>query len=88
MFGWVRLLVVGFAVLSVIYVLLSIRARRAFIRRLEREYDAGGITEDRETYIARGLAEYRHSLRHRLLLGVYVVPLALLILVIYVVNFM
>ncbi len=88
MFGWVRLLLVGFAVLSVLYVILSVRARVRCRRKLEREFDAGGINGTREAYIEAGMHRYDHSLGKKLLLGVYLVPLAGLIALIYVMNFM
>jgi len=88
MFGWARLLLIGFAVLSLVYVILSVRMRRACRRSLGAEFDAGGIKGAREAYIEAGLRAYERSFRKKLLLGVYLVPLLALATLIYVMNFM
>ena len=41
----------------------------------------------REAYVRHGLKDYDGSLRRKLILGVYVVPMALVGLIIYLVNF-
>jgi Ca2+/Na+ antiporter len=83
-----RPLLIGFAVLTVIYVVLSLYSRSLRKQKLEREWDEEGRSGDRDAYVEAGLEDYRHSLRRRLLLLVYVVPLLLIAVILYVVNFM
>ena len=87
MFALLRLSVIGFVVLTVIYVSLSFYSRAVRRGKLEAEWDEEGMTGDREAFIDEGLREYDHSLRRKLILGVYIVPVTLVILLIYFVNF-
>ena len=43
---------------------------------------------DRETYVSEGMKDYESSLRRKLILGVYIVPLLIVATIIYVTNFM
>ncbi|MFL4469141.1 hypothetical protein ACERZ8_04385 [Tateyamaria armeniaca] len=83
----VRLLFIAFVVLSVIYLSLSLYSRSRARDRLEAEWDAGDFDIPRESYVRAGLVEYDGSLRRKLILGVYVVPMSLVCLIIYLVNF-
>jgi hypothetical protein len=85
--GLVRLIVVGFIVLTVIFVVLSVLSRRARRRELLLEWDAAAMEGDREAWLAENLRAYDHSLRRKLILGVYVVPLVVIGTIIYVVNY-
>ncbi|MCX7299704.1 MAG: hypothetical protein NTX73_04875 [Rhodobacterales bacterium] len=85
--GLVRLILGGFVVLTAIYVILSIMSRRARRRELILEWDAGAMEGDKEAWISANLQAYDHSLRRKLILGVYVVPLAVIGTIIYVVNY-
>ena len=87
MIGGIRLFGVAFVVLTVIYAYLSITQRWRCRRDLEAEYDAGGITGPREEHVAQGLLHYERSLRRRLLIGVYIVPLLVVVTIIYVMNY-
>lgn len=86
--GLIRLVVIGFIVLTVIYVVLSITSRRAERARLEENWELEGHGGDKEEFVKTGLAAYDGSLRRKLILGVYVVPLAVIGTIIYVVNYM
>ena len=55
--------------------------------RLEKEWEAGGIAGDRDDYIQRGLASHRHSLRRRLLWLVYIIPIAVVTALVWILNF-
>lgn len=88
MFGWIRLGVIGFIALSVVYVCLSWYSKSVRREKLEKEFDAGGIDGERDAFIEQGLKEYEGSLRRKLIYGVYVVPVVLLVVVIYMVNFL
>lgn len=84
----IRLFVIAFVVLTAIYIYLSLRQRWRCKNALEDEFDAGGIEGDRDEYVEQGLVEYKGSLRRKLILGVYVVPLLIVTSLIYVMNFM
>mmetsp|Transcript_28443 Transcript_28443/g.53217 ORF Transcript_28443/g.53217 Transcript_28443/m.53217 type:complete len:88 (+) Transcript_28443:1759-2022(+) len=83
----IRVLLIVFLVLSVIYVSLSFYSRARRRDKLEAEWDAGGIASPRDTFVQEGLRTYDGSLRRKLILGVYIVPMALVGLIIYLVNF-
>lgn len=82
-----HMLLVLFVALTVIYISLSFYSRARRRDKLEAEWDAGGIATPREAFVQDGLKEYDRSLRRKLILGVYVVPVCLVALIIYLVNF-
>lgn len=83
----VRLLFIAFVVLSIIYLSLSLYSRARARDRLEEEWDNGDFDIPREAYVQAGLADYDGSLRRKLILGVYIVPMTLVCLIVYLVNF-
>ena len=84
-----RLLFVLLIALSVVYVVLSIWSRRMRRAKLAARWDSKDVlTVDRETFIERGLQKYDRSFRRKLILGVYIVPLTLIMIIVYVTNFM
>lgn len=87
MIGFLRLGIFLVIALSVLYVLISVYARSLERERLEKRWDEGRGEGERSTYIEAGMARYRVSLRRRLLWGVYIVPLAVIGTLIYVLNF-
>ena len=87
-FGLIRLAVVGFVVLSVVYVSLLLYARSVRRERLEEEWSEQGGKGDRDAFVERGMAEYEQSLRRRLIWLVYVVPTLAALVLLYVINFM
>ena len=56
-------------------------------RKLEEQWAEEGRVGDRDAFVREGLEEYDGSLRRKLIVGVYVVPLALIAVIIYLVNF-
>ncbi len=82
-----RLMVVGFIVLSVIYVCLSLYSRAVRKGKLRAEWNEGPQEQSLDEFLDEGLAEYDTSLRRRLILGVYVIPVILVSVVIYLTNF-
>lgn len=86
--GLLRLIVIGFVVLTVIYICLSLYSRAVRRSKLETEWDNEGMTGDRDAFIERGLQDYDGSLRRKLIWGVYIVPVTLVAILIYVINFM
>ena len=82
-----RLMVIGFVVLTVIYVSLSLYSRSVRRSKLKTWWEEEGRPGDLESYVEKGLADYDGSLRRKLILGVYVVPICVVALIIYLTNF-
>ena len=82
-----RLFLIAVAVLTVIFFCLSFYSRAKRRDKLEAEWDEGGITTPRDRFVQDGLKDYDGSLRRKLIFGVYLVPLCLVALIIYFVNF-
>ena len=87
MFALARLLVVGFVVLTIVYVSLSFYSRSVRRGKLEVQWDEEGMEGDRENWVDAGLKDYDGSLRRKLILGVYIIPVILVITMIYLTNF-
>jgi len=83
----VRLMVVGFIVLTVIYVCLSLYSRAVRKGKLRAEWYEGPQEQSLDEFMDEGLAEYDKSLRRKLILSVYVIPVILVSVVIYLTNF-
>ncbi|MBO9473905.1 hypothetical protein J7413_10190 [Shimia sp. R10_1] len=83
-----RLTVIGFILLTIIYVCLSLYSRAVRRSKLRAEWDEEGMTGDKDAFIEQGLQEYDGSLRRKLILGVYIVPVTCVAILIYVINFM
>ena len=92
MFGLLRLTAIGFVVLTVVYISVSLYSRSVRRERLERRWTErhgdNGPIEDRAEFIHRGLRRYDRSVRRKLILLVYVIPVIGVATIIYVVNFM
>ena len=88
MLAFLRLVVFGFLILSVIYVVVSFWSRSVRRRKLEQEWNDTGRPGDKDTYVTQGMAQYDRSLRRKLILLIYVVPVAVVSVIIYVTNFM
>lgn len=83
-----RLYFLGFLALIVVYVCLSFYSRAARREKLEREWDEDIREGDRTAFVNAGLDDYDSSLRRKLILGVFVVPISFILILIYVTNFM
>lgn len=91
--AFLRLIVFGFLALSVVYLAVSFYSRSVRREKLEGRADeriAEGRLEEsaRDAFIEDGMRDYEHSLRKKLILGVYVVPVIVVIILVYVTNFM
>jgi hypothetical protein len=79
--GFVRLVIFGFIGLTIIYFLVSIYSRSVRREKLEKawaeEHPGNGNLAERDAYVADGLARYDKGLRRKLILLVYIVPVAL-----------
>lgn len=87
MFALAQLIVVGFVVLTVIYVGLSLYSRAVRRAKLREKWQNGKQRMARDAFVQRGLDRYDSSIRRKLILGVYVVPVAVVGLIIYLTNF-
>ncbi len=87
MIALLQLMVGGFIVLTLVYIALSFYSRSVRRGKLKAEWDEEGMTGDREAFVRQGLKDYDGSLRRKLILGVYVVPVVLIGVIIYLVNF-
>lgn len=88
MLGFLRFLLIGFVFLTVLYGLLVIYLRSLTRERLEEDWEKEGSIGDRDTYVEKGLKDYEHSFRPKLLLLVYILPLIAFAAIFYVTNFM
>ena len=87
MIGILRAAFLGFILLSVVYVLVSIYSRSVRREKLEKKFDAGGIAGDRDAYIEAGMQTYNKSLRRRLIWLVYIIPAVGVSATVYFVNY-
>ncbi len=91
MIGLVRLAVFGFVALTVIYLLVSLYSRSVRREKLEKAWDTdpareGAPADARAAFIDQGMADYRQSLRRRLIVLVYILPIATIAITIYLVD--
>lgn len=86
-FGWIRLAVVGYVGLTIVYFIMKIYLRSVRRETLEKQFDAGGIAGDRETFIETGMVRYDKGLNKNLLWLIYIVPTVAFVVTIYVLNF-
>lgn len=82
-----RLLFIAFIALSVVYISVSLYSRARRKEKLGQEWIEMGRQGDREAFIREGLEDYDSSLRRRLILGVYIVPVVIVGTIIYLVNY-
>ncbi|MCE8005578.1 hypothetical protein [Aestuariivita sp.] len=88
MIAGARLLFIVLVVLTIVYACLSLYSRSVRKGKLEERWAQEGMPGDRETFVREGLEEYDGSIRRKLILGVYIIPLTLIAVLIYVTNFM
>ena len=81
-------LLAGLVLLTILYLILSVWSRSIRRERLEEEWDSDIRAGDRDSFIEEGLRDYDRSLRPKLILGVYAIPVLFAIAMIYVTNYM
>ena len=88
--GFLRLVVFGFIALSVIYLSIALYSRSVRKERLENEFDEansdGGAAGVRDAFIDEGMRAYNNSFRPKLIGLVYVVPVIIISVIVYVIN--
>ncbi len=87
MIGFIRLVIMLFVALTVVYVSLSFYSRAVRKSKLRQKWHDGKQLVDRDTFVQRGLERYDSSIRRKLIWGVYVVPLVVIGVIIYLTNF-
>lgn len=86
MMGWVIRILGLILILVAMYVILGVYGRWQERKRLTAQHSASNETEDKETYVQRGLHKYEKSIRSKLILGVFVLPAAVLGILIYLAH--
>ena len=88
--GLIRLVVVGFVVLTVIYFCISLYSRSVRREKLEdgwaEEHPDGGDPEARSAYIENGMRAYESGLRRKLIALVYVIPVIVVVAILWFTN--
>ncbi|MFN3642017.1 MAG: hypothetical protein ACK4TB_03730 [Gemmobacter sp.] len=82
-----RGLVFALAVLTVIYVAVSLYSASLRRERLEKQWEAEGRPGTRDDYVAAGMAIYRKSFRRRMLILIYILPLSGMAILVYLLNY-
>jgi positive regulator of sigma E activity len=91
MIGLIRLAVMGFIGLSIVYLLVAAYSRSVRREKLEKHWDAnppeGAGEAERSASIEKGMQEYEHGLRKKLIWLVYIIPMIIFVVTVYLVNF-
>lgn len=87
MLGLLRLVFIGFLVLTFFYVTISIWSRAVRRRKLKAAWDEAQGPGDRSTFVREGMEDYEASLRPKLVLLVYIIPVVLVATIVYLTNF-
>jgi uncharacterized ion transporter superfamily protein YfcC len=91
MIALIRLAVFGFIGLSVIYLLVSIYSRSVRREKLEDRWDSEHEDENddaaRNAFIEEGMQHYEHGLRKQLIWLVFIIPMVIMGITVYLVNY-
>jgi len=92
MIGMLRAGVLAFVLLTVVYIVVSIYSRSVRREKLEDAWDTdpareGAAKEERDAYIEAGMEAYRGGLRRKLIVLVYIIPMAVVLATVYAVNY-
>ena len=92
MIGMLRAGVLAFVLLTVVYLVVSIYSRSVRREKLEDAWDSdpareGAAKDERDAYIEAGMHAYRSGLRRKLILLVYIIPMAVVLATVYAVNY-
>jgi len=87
MIGPVRNLVIIIAVLTAVYAALSYLGRRRAADEVRGDYAKSQTQLSEEAFLDAGIAKYQKSLRRKLIVGVYLIPLFFAGLLIYLAQY-
>ena len=83
---WIRNIILIIMVLTIIYAILSFKARRQARDKIAGDYETSDKSESKTAFIDKGLKGYQRSYRPKLVLIVYLIPLSVVSLLIYLAN--
>jgi len=72
---WVRNIIFIVFILSTIYVLLSTSGRMRQRKQLNSEYKASNFEANKDEFITKGMVKYDRSMRPKLFLFVFIIPI-------------
>lgn len=81
--GWIRNAVILLLLLTIIYGILTFINRVKEKDRLKKQHVADVATDSIDNFVTKGMVKYNKSLRAKLLLGVYLFPLAVFAVLVY-----
>jgi len=81
-----RSIILWVVVLPVVHWLVAVYSRSVRREALEHAFDDGGEAGTREDFIAAGMAAYEHSLRKKILVLVYILPILAVVVIAWAVN--
>jgi hypothetical protein len=86
--AFLKLIGFGFVALTIIYWSIAIYARSVRKERLEDEFDAdhNGDRAARDAFVAEGMRAYHASMRPKLILLVYIIPVVAVGSIVYFIN--
>ncbi|MDH5797249.1 MAG: hypothetical protein OEZ19_01685 [Paracoccaceae bacterium] len=88
MIGAFRLAIFGFLFLCIVYFLVSVYSRSVRREKLEKKWDEEVKSGDRDAYIEVGMHDYDRSIRKKLIMLIFVIPVIVVGVMLYVTNFM
>ncbi len=83
---WVRNIVIIFLLLSAVFAVMSFLSRLKQRDRLNADFERSDKLLDKEEYIAKGLQKYNRSYRPKLIFSVYLVPLVVIGILLYLAS--
>ena len=86
MLPWIRNIIFIVLVLTIIYAILSFKACRQARDKLAGDYETSDKSETKSVYIDKGLKSYQRSYRPKLVFIVYLIPISIVALLIYLAN--
>jgi hypothetical protein len=88
--AFLKLIIFGYGVLTVVYFSLSLYfrsvQRESLEKRWDRETAKGEDLGDRSAYVEEGMAEYERGFGRRLILLVYILPTVAVPVILYLTN--
>lgn len=87
MIPWIRNIVIIFFILTLIYLALSTLSRLKQRQKLKLKYDSATDKISEDEFMAKGMQKYERSLKPKLFIGVYLFPLAVMLLLGYLAQY-
>lgn len=89
--GFVKLLIIGFVLLTAVYWIVSVYSRSVRREKLEQEWvseDRSGMgPKDREAFLQDGMKEYDRGFRKKLIWLIYIIPIVVAVTIFIITNF-